>query len=103
MFTLWRLQRDSFSVVDTDSVVSEQSAAVTIAFCGSVPEKHWSCLEKTQEVLDLLAEKEPLAHDQRRRKLVLEFADDSGLLGAAVAAVMNKPDGTHSRDKSAKL
>ena len=43
-------------------------------------------------MLDLLVEAEELGESPRRRRLVLEAAEDSGLLGAAVGAIMNEDD-----------
>jgi len=101
VFSLWRTQRDAN--LDDGGVkdpVLESKAPIVVSYCGAVSEKHCSVRERCQQVLDVLTESEPLRESDTRRRLVLEHADDSGLLGAAVAAVMNKPDGIHTRNRS---
>lgn len=101
VFSLYRVQRDATQAdSEVKDPVLESKAPVTVSYCGAVSEKHCSAKQRCQQILDVLTEAEPLGGAETRRKLVLEHADDSGLLGAAVAAVMNKPDGIHTRNRS---
>lgn len=93
LFTLHRMQR----ALDEEDKAAPPDPAVpiAIAFCGAVPEKHTTALRKAQAVLDLLVELHHAAAHMDgvgapvvKRRLVLEPADDSGLLGAAVGAAM---------------
>ena len=69
-------------------MLEESDGDAAVAYCGAVLEKHHVFREHCQDVLDLLfkAESRP---GRKRRRLVLEEAADSGLMGAAVGAVMN--------------
>ena len=71
---------------------TERPSRVAVAYCGAVMEKHPTIRTRCQEVLDILVDQEPGDHINVR--LVLEEAGDSGLLGAAVASVMNEIDDT---------
>ena len=68
----------------------KRPSPVAIAYCGAVIEKHPTIRKRCQQVLDELVANEPGDHGKVR--LVLEEAGDSGLLGAAVASVMNEVD-----------
>jgi hexokinase len=86
VFSLWRLQRDTF----TDrSVEMGVHGAMRVAYCGAVLEKHPSIRMLCQKYLDELVDAEPFETGKLRDRLVLEHADDSGLLGAAVGSVVN--------------
>ena len=88
IFTLWRLQRDSLSAnPSTRDAFSRSTGPVAVAYCGAVVEKHPSVRRQCQDALDILVQTEPGL--KIRRRLVLEEAADSGVLGAAVGAVMN--------------
>lgn len=63
---------------------------VAIAYCGAVMEKHPTIRKRCQQVLDELVASE--SGERGNVRLVLEEAGDSGLLGAAVASVMNEVD-----------
>ncbi|MCJ1242742.1 hypothetical protein MMC14_010751 [Varicellaria rhodocarpa] len=94
VFTLWRLQRDT-SLSDPripDATIPQESEPVTVAYCGAVLEKHPTVRHQCQRMLDLLVEAEEPGESRRRKRLVLEAAGDSGLLGAAVGAIMNEDD-----------
>ena len=100
VFTLWRLQRDSLlSDPRVSRTIPEESEPVAVAYCGAVFEKHPTVKHQCQETLDLLVDAEP--GDMLRKRLVLEAAGDSGLLGAAVGAIMNETAGVRAR--AAKL
>ena len=100
LFTLWRLQRNFLVPGQTDIEPSAEPATpVVIAYCGAVLEKHPTIRSRCQEVLNLLTEAE--VGQVIRRRLVLEPADDSGLLGAIVGALMN--GGNESLVPTAKL
>ena len=91
IFTLWRLQRDAMlSDHLTANSFKSGPSPVAVAYCGAVAERHPTILKRCQQVLDHLVAQEPGDHD--RVRLVLEEAGDSGLLGAAVASVMNEVD-----------
>ena len=101
VFSLYRVQRDANLGDDgVKDPVLESKAPIIVSYCGAVSEKHCTTRARCQQILDILTEAEPLGGSETRRRLVLEHADDSGLLGAAVAAVMNKPDGIHTRNRS---
>ena len=51
-------------------------------------EKHPTIRPRCQEILDILVEAESEA--PMKRRLVLEEAGDSGIMGAAVGALMNE-------------
>ena len=86
LFTLWRLQRDSFRQHMSYSEHAGQDAPpISIAYCGAVIDQHPTVRWRCQQVLDVLVEAE---HSQTaKRRLVLEAALDSGLLGVAVGAL----------------
>lgn len=86
LFSLHRLQRDNEVALPG----SDSDAPIAIAFCGAVAEKHATALKKAQRVLDALVTKEAETSGRKNRLLVLEAAGDSGLLGAAVGAVMQE-------------
>ena len=67
-----------------------RSSPVAVAYCGTVMEKHPTIRKRCQQILDHLVATEP--GDHKKARLVLEEAGDSGLLGAAVASVMNEVD-----------
>ena len=91
LFTLWRLQRDSMiSDPRTSDAFRNRPSPVAVAYCGAVIEKHPTVRKRCQQVLDDLVASEP--GNNRKFRLVLEEAGDSGLLGAAVASVMNEVD-----------
>ena len=69
----------------------KESGAVAVAYCGAVMEKHPTIRQKSQDILDFLVDTE--AKTVLPRRLVFEGASDSGLLGAAVGAVMNTTNG----------
>ena len=74
----------------TSDTFRSRPNSVAIAYCGAVVEKHPTVRKRCQQVLDDLIAYEP-GNDGKYR-LVLEEAGDSGLLGAAVASVMNEVD-----------
>ena len=86
VFTLWRLQRDSLPESDAHSMpATRDNSPIAVAYCGAVADNHPTIRARCQKVLDLLVEVEPAQATKRR--LVLEAARESGLLGAAVGAV----------------
>jgi len=87
VFSLWRLQRDAFT--EDRSVKMGVHGAMRVAYCGAVLEKHPSIRILCQKYLDELVDAEPFEAGRLRKRLVLEHADDSGLLGAAVGSVVN--------------
>jgi hexokinase len=95
VFSLYRLQRDAHAPAQAsaalDTALDAERPPVAVAYCGAVAEKHATARRKAQDVLDLLVEAEGrhCATKEVPRRLVLEGAADSGLLGAAVGAVMN--------------
>ena len=91
LFTLWRLRQESLAKEIADANISHEpkvSDTVSIAFCGAVGEKHPTALKACQETLDVLMGSYGLANVKKQR-LKLDHAADSGLLGAAVGAVVN--------------
>ena len=91
IFTLWRLEQGFVSSVSLTAKSSSKAAKpVAVAFCGAVLEKHPSIRRRCQAVLDILVESG--SSRGAKEQLVLEHADDSGLLGAAVGAVMHGLD-----------
>ncbi|KAF3919390.1 Hexokinase-1 [Orbilia brochopaga] len=70
---------------------TQRSGVVPIAFVGSVMEKFPGLLERTQAVLDRLTGWSPEATEAQR--ILLEFAPESAIFGAAVAvaAAHSKP------------
>ena len=91
VFTIWRLQRDAMlSDPQTAEMFRKRPSPVAVAYCGAVMEKHPTIRKRCQQVLDELVTSE--TGDHRKVRLVLEEAGDSGLLGAAVASVMNEVD-----------
>ena len=91
LFTLWRLRQEaSIREYAAPSVPQELevSDTVSIAFCGAVGEKHPTALKACQETLDVLIDSYEFAGAKKQR-LKLDHAADSGLLGAAVGAVVN--------------
>ena len=88
IYTLWQLQRGAILADFTASAeLPKEDGPVAVAYCGAVMEKHPTIRQKSQAILDILVGRE--ARDVHSRRLVLEEASDSGLLGAAVGAVMN--------------
>ena len=89
IFTLWRLRQEtSLREVATLSSSQQHSDAISVAFCGAVGEKHPTALQSCQMALDVMMESFR-SFDRRKQRLKLEHAADSGLLGAAVGAVVN--------------
>ena len=100
VYTLWRLHRDALLADSaTSAEFHKETGAVAVAYCGAVIEKHPTVRERSQEILDLLVKSE--SEKVHSRRLVFEEASDSGLLGAAVGAVMNMAN--ESRTSQAKL
>lgn len=97
---------------EEEVVHNVENGDVTVAFCGAVFEKHPTAREQCQGLLDRLVEMEVKRHDilgdaengrgvaPMRRRLVLEWAGDSGLLGAAVASIVNRLEEEHVVDRA---
>jgi hexokinase len=83
LYSLYRLERPHGQAGD----LLGTQPATAIAYCGAVAEKHTTARFRCQKVLDSLMQREGSGVNSRR--LILEAADDSGLLGAAVGAIMN--------------
>ncbi|MCJ1308972.1 hypothetical protein MMC25_002627 [Agyrium rufum] len=106
IFTLWRLRQEAVSSAPQPTTNEQDDQAqdteagsdttppttIAVAFCGAVVEKHHSFRRQCQEALNVLVQTSPSSENGRpgrlRQRLVLEHAADSGLLGAAVGAMM---------------
>ena len=89
IFTLWRLRQEaSTSETVVLSTTQQLSNTISVAFCGAVGEKHPTALQSCQKTLDVMMEFYN-SGDSKKQRLKLEHAADSGLLGAAVGAVVN--------------
>ena len=69
-----------------------------MAYCGAVAEKHPTVRKRCQEILDLLVRTDK--ENAVQRQLVLEEAADSGILGAAVGAIMNEIEDKRIRHRA---
>ena len=89
ILTLWRLRQEA-SINETATISTSQqlSDTISVAFCGAVGEKHPTALQSCQQTLDVMMDSYS-PDESKKQKLKLEHAADSGLLGAAVGAIVN--------------